>query len=237
MVKRILLILALWVLFAGQAVAQEPTAAPDTPAAVQEVQDLPAATDQSGETSSGTENMTDIHDIKSLVAVPVPVSPALIAMWAGILILAFGAVVGGWYLWKKRKRPVVEEIEAMLSPEDAALLQLQALSPDTADGKAFYFQLSTILRGYLQGRFDIDGLEMTTEELLPHVDAMALERDMKRDMKQFLLACDPVKFAGAPTRRERMEQDLGFVRGIVEKTAASFEPDEETTGDPLVTSE
>jgi len=49
-------------------------------------------------------------------------------------------------------------------------------------------------------------------------------------MKRFLVSCDPVKFAGAPTHRDVMEKDLGFVRGVVEKTAASLETPEETEG-------
>jgi hypothetical protein len=152
-------------------------------------------------------------------------------MWAAILLLAAGAALGGWYLWKKRRKSPVEEIEAVLSPEDAALSALQALSPDTADGKLFYFRLSAILRQYLHGRFGIDGVEMTTEELLPHVEAMAIERDLKRDMKRFLVSSDPVKFAGASTRRDLMEKDFGFVREVVEKTAATREDPEETQGD------
>jgi hypothetical protein len=194
-------------------------------------QDQPAQAGGDPEAAAGSGSMTDIHDIKPLATVTVPVSPAVIAMWTAILLLAAGAVVGGWYLWKRRKKPPVEDIEAMLSPEDAALSQLQALSPDTADGKIFYFQLSAILRQYLQGRFGIDGLEMTTEELLPHVETMTLERDLKRDMKRFLVSIDPVKFAGAPTRRDLMAKDLGFVRTVVEKTAAPPPgPEAATTG-------
>jgi hypothetical protein len=215
-----LLIWVLWTLFCGAAWAQEPQAIPDMATAAR--QGLPTQTGEDADTAAGSGSMTDIHDIKHLVAVPVPVSPTVIAIWTAILLLVAGAVLGGWYLWKKRKTPVVEEVEAVLSPEDAALSQLQALSPDTEDGKLFYFRLSAILREYLHGRFGIDGIEMTTEELLPHVEAMSLERALKRDMKRFLVSSDPVKFAGAPTRRELMEKDLGFVRGIVEKTAATL---------------
>jgi hypothetical protein len=224
--KRLLLIWVLWFLLAGAAWAQEPQAIPDAVATA--VQDQPAQAGQDAAANIGAESMTDIHDIKPLVTVPLPVSPALIALWATIALLAAGAVLGGWYLWKKRRRAPVEEIEAMLSPEDTALSQLDALSPDAVQGKLFYFRLSEILRQYLQGRFGVDGLEMTTEELLPHVEGMKLERDLKRNMKRFLVSCDPVKFAGAPTHRDMMEKDLGFVRGVVEKTAAALETPEKT---------
>ena len=222
--KRILLIWAFWALLGCMAGAQEPETTP-------EVQGRMTQTGQDAEVSPGAASMTDIHDIKPLVAVPVPVSPAVIAMWSVILLLAAGAVLGGLFLWKKRRKSLLEEIEAILSPEDAALSQLQALSPDTADGKLFYFRLSAILRRYLEGRFGIDGLEMTTEELLPHVEAIALDRDLKQNMKRFLVSSDPVKFAGAPTHQNLMEKDLGFVREVVEKTAAALQAPEETKND------
>jgi hypothetical protein len=114
----------------------------------------------------------------------------------------------------------VKAVEATLSPEDAARQRLAALLTDTGSGKAFYFQLSAIFREYLDGRFGIDSLEMTTEELLPRVDTLALQKDSKREVKTFLTSCDPVKFAGAPTHPSVMERDLDFVKAFVEKTAA-----------------
>jgi hypothetical protein len=230
-----LLICLLWILFTGLAWAQEPTAVADADPVIQE---QPAqTTGQTGDHASGMETMTDIHDINPLVAVPSPLSPWVIALWVGLFILAAGLIFGGWFLWKKRKKPRVQEVEAMLSPEDEAFSKLQGLSPDTTDGKAFYFQLSAIFREYLHGRFDIDGLEMTTEELLPHVEVMALERDLKREMKRFLVSGDPVKFAGAPAHRDMMTRDLDFVRGVVEKTAAALAAQEEAPGDARNVSE
>ncbi len=176
--------------------------------------------------------MTDIHDIKPLVSVPVPISLAAILLWGGIGLLAAAVLLGGWFLWKRRRGKTVESVTAMLSPEDTAFQQLSALSPDTANGKAFYFALSAIFRQYLEGRFGIDGLEMTTEELLPHVETLPLERDLKRDAKKFLVSSDPVKFAGLPACLESMESDLGFVRSFVETSAASLQAAEEEAGPP-----
>jgi hypothetical protein len=178
---------------------------------------------QSMKTSGQRQPMTDIHDIKSLVRIPVPVSLAAIALWAGACIIAAALLAGGWFLWKRRHGKTVLTVEAVLSPEDTALQRLAALSGDIAgDGKAFYFKISAIFREYLRGRFGIDGPEMTTEELLPHVETMALERDIKREIKKFLVSSDPVKFAGVAAHRTAMENDLTFVKAFVERTAAAF---------------
>jgi len=173
--------------------------------------------------SGQRQPMTHIHDIKSLVRIPVPVSLEAIALWAGACIIAAALLAGGWFLWKRRHGKTILTVEAVLSPEDAALQRLEALSGDIeGDGKAFYFKISAIFRQYLQGRFGIDGLEMTTEELLPHVETMALEREVKREIKKFLVSSDPVKFAGVAAHRTAMEKDLTFVKAFVEKAAAAF---------------
>lgn len=165
-----------------------------------------------------TAAMTDIHDIKPLISVPVPVSLATILLWTMVGLFAAAGLLGAWMLWKRRQAAPIETIEAQLSPEDVALQKLTALSLDTMGAKAFYFQLSAIFRKYIQERFGIGSLEMTTEELLPRVETMPLERGLKQAVKTFLASCDPVKFAGAFARRETMEKDLKFVKGFVEIT-------------------
>jgi len=216
------IVLLFWCTAAGQPLATDPAPGADAAAVTG------AAPDASGDPAA----MTDIHDIKPLVAVPLPVSLATVLLLASACLLAAAGLLGAWFLWNRRRRAPVETLEAQLSPEDKAFQQLAVLSADAVDGKAYYFQLSAIFREYLQGRFGIDGLEMTTEELLPRVETMALERELKLETKAFLAACDPVKFAGAPTQREAMEKDRGFVRGFVEKTVSALSAPEDS-GEPV----
>jgi hypothetical protein len=178
----------------------------------------------SGEASQTSKPMTDIHDIKPLASVPIPIAWATIALWTAACIAVGGLLVGAWFLWRRRHGPTVEAVEAVLSPEETALQRLASLSAETGmEGKAFYFQLSFIFREYLQGRFGIDGLEMTTEELLPHVERLKLDRDLKRDSKNFIVSCDPVKYASALTFQESMATDFKFVKSFVEVTTAPVE--------------
>ena len=160
--------------------------------------------------------MNDIHDIKPLLSVRLPVSWDQIFLWtlAGVGVLAL--LLGAWFLWKRRKPRPVEA--AVLSPEETARQRLAALSPDTPDGKGFYFDLSFIFREYLQGRFQVESLEMTTEELLPVLEQLGMDRALKQDIRRFILACDPVKFAAVPVVRAAMAADLAFVETFVEKT-------------------
>ena len=186
----------------------------------------------SGEAAGAPAPMTDIHDIKPLVSVPVPVSWAAVALWTAVILAAGGLLWGAWFLWRRRRGPSVESIEAVLSPEETALQRLAILAAETGmEGKSYYFQLSFIFREYLQGRFGIDGLEMTTEELLPRVERLTLDRELKRNARKFIVSCDPVKYAGAPSFQASMAADFAFVKNFVEKTTAPVEDPMEAAGE------
>jgi hypothetical protein len=89
---------------------------------------------------------------------------------------------------------------------------------DGIEGKVFYFRLSAILRGYIEGRYHVPAAEMTTEELMPVADRLGWPRSMNQEFRRFCHSTDPIKFAGRPARRETMVNDLAFVRQLVDQT-------------------
>ena len=160
----------------------------------------------------------DIHDIRD--PVQVGVNPA-VYYWAaggmaGLIIAAL--------LWriirgrKKRSGKDAADVSATVfkTPEDEALEGLASLETTPPDQPAlFYFSLSAIFRRYLQRRFDIDAPEMTTEELLPHLNGLAFDREIHAGIRTFLRSGDQVKFARALPERGDMMNHLGLVKNIV----------------------
>ena len=60
----------------------------------------------------------------------------------------------------------------------------------------YYFELSDIVRHYLENRFQLKAPEMTTEEFLSALKtSSALDADQKSLLRDFLSHCDMVKFA------------------------------------------
>jgi len=162
--------------------------------------------------------MTDIHDIRPPVdfGVDPQVLTYLLYALAGLLILA-GIIALIVYL--KRRKRARSMPDVIVPPEQAALEKLRTLKlDDPKDGKLFYFELSSILRGYMEGRFGLDALEMTSEELMPHVMKMDLDSDLKQGVRAFVAASDPVKFAGQPPVREAIDRDVQFVECFVHAT-------------------
>jgi len=179
-------------------------------------------------------SMTDIHDIRP----PVPVGfdapwliPVLLAL-AGVLILA----ALWWWWWRRHhKKRTIETIVPELPPEMIAMQALDGISDVRGlDGKAFYFRLSAILRQYVFGRFAVGAPEMTTEEFLPCIDRLPLDRELARQLKQLCRAMDPVKFGGMTTAEKQMETDLFFARAFVRKTApdVGVHPQNDANGTP-----
>jgi hypothetical protein len=181
--------------------------------------------------------MTDIHDIKPLTSVFLPGSfpKSLWYLMAGLLLA--GLLVGVYRIWRKKQRPRdISPSEILRPPEVVAREALAALAaaPEIA-AKAYYFRLSAILRAYLSGRFGVDGLEMTTEELLPAVERLGIDRTLKSGIKDFLLFSDPVKFADFSASMSRRNSDLEFVSGFVKQTTPDLTEDETTGAKKLLT--
>jgi len=163
--------------------------------------------------------MSDIHDIRP----PEPAgfdSRTLLYPLAGLVIIAL--LVLGFFLWKRRKRPLNTRIAPSLPPEKTALMALDELSDvEQIEGKVFYFRLSAIMRRYIGERFGINAPEMTTEELLPKMEQMNVERDLLKSLKNMLYSGDMIKFAGTSAAVNRMESDLAFARKFVGATTAT----------------
>ncbi len=176
-------------------------------------------TDPSVNTKSNTLNKTvqidDIHDIKTLEEYGI--NPAL--FWYGVLgfiIVVLTAAV--LMYWKKRRKKILE-VEASISPEEAAMHMLDDLHAlMDSDGKKFYFRLSMILREYIWHRFGVGAPEMTTEELLPRMAELELDSRLFQGAREFVRAGDPVKFAEQPAEIETMQRHLEFVQSVVQQT-------------------
>lgn len=161
--------------------------------------------------------MTDIHDIQP------PVSVGIDAPWLVPVLLGLAAatiLAAGWWFWKKQKKDrAIETIVPEPPPEMTALQALGEIADvRRLDGKTFYFRLSAILRQYVFGRFAVGAPEMTTEEFIPCIDRLNMDKSLAQRLKGLCRAMDPVKFGSQTAVEKQMETDLIFAREFVRKT-------------------
>ena len=135
-----------------------------------------------------------------------------------LLVVLAGAV---FFFLKRRKR-----VPAVVPPRPAhqiALEQLAELKRRNLVGqgkiKEYYSEISDIIRHYLENRFMVKAPEMTTEEFLWYArDSGKLERGHKTLLKEFLSACDMVKFAQYAPSTGEMEAIFTSAEHFVNQT-------------------
>jgi hypothetical protein len=141
----------------------------------------------------------------------------LLGIGSGIAILVSGTILSVRAL--RARRRVVRQVSAY---EDA-VTELERLeragAPDADGADAWFVELSSIVRRYLEHRFEIRAPELTTEEFLLVATARPeLDDGHRALLTQFLERCDRVKFAGYRPDADESLDTLKAARGFVEDT-------------------
>ncbi|MFV8752077.1 hypothetical protein ACNOYE_16140 [Nannocystaceae bacterium ST9] len=158
----------------------------------------------------------------------------LIACAGGILL--GGALLALWLNLRGRAKPIV--LPPPIPAHERALAELQRLEGERvallAEGRAqdYYVRLTEIAKRYLEGRFGVDALERTTEEIREILLGAARTRIEPLDpveLLRFLEDCDLVKFARLSPAVDEAELALHTVRDMVERSRPAGE-----AGKPIV---
>jgi len=173
--------------------------------------------------------VSDIRDIKP------PREPLLrFPRW---LLILFGAVpalalIAALLRGLLRRRPKPPEAPP-LPAHEVALRALAALAlPGPEDAEAvrhFAFQLSEIVRTYVEARFDLNATDLTTEEILSRLpDLEALEARAEAELAHLLAGTDRVKFAPYEPWSEEIVAMAQQARAFVEATRPRPLPPDQT---------
>ncbi|MFQ5636825.1 MAG: hypothetical protein ACE5IR_02380 [bacterium] len=179
----------------------------------------------------------DIRDIKAPLGLPR--NYRKIILWGSILFAFLVLLSILFYIWRRRKAGkglLPQKVEPPQPAHEIAFEELQTLQNSSllADGKfkEFYVRVSEIIRQYIEGRYFIIALELTTFELIENLRASGIEPEYEHRIHEFLKICDLVKFAKYhPTDQESVEiLDRAF--DIVEQTKLLYDYTEEASGKP-----
>lgn len=142
---------------------------------------------------------------------------------ASLLLLALAIYLLVRYLRKRGKR--LSDLFKAAPPVPAHIVALGALERLRGEQlwqndkhKLYYSRLSDILRSYLAGRFDVEAMEMTTDEIVSALRHLDVEQKAKMDILSLLRDADLVKFAKAIPGAEENEQAYNKALYFVECT-------------------
>jgi hypothetical protein len=130
--------------------------------------------------------------------------------WAGLLLIIFiilaiiALIAVGFVVYRKyfKKQPVldVKSQELLLPPHVVALNYLDKIKKEKAwqqgRSKEYHTELTDVLRTYIERMYNLNSMEMTSEEILDHFRLMRLdEKSVYLALQQILKLADLVKFA------------------------------------------
>jgi hypothetical protein len=165
----------------------------------------------------------DIKEIKPPVDIPYNWRPVIYL--ASIVAAVVAVMCISFYLVKRYKRKgliIAQESEPARPAHEIAYERLKQLSEADllANGnvKQYYIEISEIIRQYVEGRYGIVAMELTTTDLINKMRDDSIARDHVQMFEEFLRRCDLVKFAKyIPTDAENNGiMELAF--SIVDKT-------------------
>lgn len=161
-------------------------------------------------------------------------------LWILALIIILGA---GYYLFRRmsRNNGETKEKAIVIPPYELALQELDSLRSDKlceqGREREFYTRLTDILRQYLQGRFGINAMEMTSTQIRHMLQANDETRLSKRNMEQVLETADFVKFAKVRPLPEDNTRSFNSAMQFVEDTKPLPPVDQDKSDSPAAPAE
>ena len=153
----------------------------------------------------------------------VPIVVGGLAWWiiAALIVVGLGLIASAIVIVRSLRRQAV--VRTRVSAYELAVRRLAALerggAPDEGRLDAWFVELSSIVRHYLEHRFALRAPELTTEEFLQVARRATVLSSAQRDtLVAFLEQCDRVKFAGYRPDAAESLATLTAARAFVEDT-------------------
>lgn len=140
-----------------------------------------------------------IHDIKAPMKVPVRFGEW--GGWLGLSLLMVLVLGGLLYVIIRlsRHKPIFGKERPAEPPHIKAIRELNELHNQklwqNGRHKQYYTRLTEILREYLNGRYSVSAMEMTTDEILEAIRPLSFSDKHTKEISELLHTSDFVKFA------------------------------------------
>ena len=145
------------------------------------------------------------------------------------------------YLRKHRKERVEITPEMLIPAHELAIKALDEIKQEKiwhqGRVKEYYTRLTDVLRVYLENRYSIDAMEMTSSEIIESIRDIKEARPVYDRFKELLMTADFVKFAKYTPAPDENESLLFTAYSFVDTTKKIEVKEEENTDNSLNDSE
>lgn len=147
-----------------------------------------------------TTNVEAIFPIKEVMTRQITIVEALPMGGSLLLLVAFCFLIP--YLLKRYhdNKPILRRvtIAPKLPPYQVALQEMERIKSEKSwqrdDVKSFYTELTDTLREYMEGRFGFNAKEMTSDEIIAHLNQQP-DKEWIGELRELFQMSDLVKFA------------------------------------------
>jgi hypothetical protein len=185
--------------------------------------------------SVGVDESGDIRDIRGPLGIPMGLLRMLLLALLPLLLIALLYTVARRLRSRDDaspspalaplERPAHEiALEAMAELEASRLLE-------SGQVKEYHIEVSDILRTYVERRFRVDALEMTTREVARGLQRAGVDASFREGLGAFLDQCDMVKFAKVRPGPDQSRQVLELGRRLVQRSASRPDPEPASAGE------
>lgn len=171
----------------------------------------------------GADDTGDIREIRGPYWIAVGVMT--IVLW-GLVLLALALLIYFAVRRLRRRDPSAPADVSGPPPKPAHEIALEALARLEATGllergevKEYHIAVSDILRRYVEARFHVAALEMTTWEIVEGLQRVEASTDFREGLRGFLDRCDLVKFAKVRPNSDASREVLALGRTLVERSS------------------
>ena len=149
--------------------------------------------------------------------------------WLSVVTLILLALICYLYIRLKDNKPVIAKIRFVrrIPPHQKAMNAIQKIKSENIDAsedqKEYYTRLTDTLRTYLQERFGVNAMEMTSGEIIDKLKDVG-DAEKYSELKQLLETADLVKFAKFSTMLNEKDRDMRSVVEFIQNTKLEGEP-------------
>lgn len=148
-------------------------------------------------------------------------SPATVWTGAALIgLLSCLGLVGAYLYWNKgRKKAKRENAYVIAINKLNRLLEAQNGELPAYSVEEFFVEISSIIRRYLENRYEVRAPDLTTDEFLQLAsDQSDLSREHQALLSEFLKQADIVKFAGVQASESEVKHSTDLARRFLEET-------------------
>lgn len=172
---------------------------------------------------------------KTVREIPITWDDVSTIVWLILLMLALGGLAYYLFIRYKDNKPIIKKIkiEPKLPPHQQALQEIERIKGDktlrTTDPKAYYTELTDVLRTYMEERFGFNAMEMTSSEIIDKLKEIN-DKESINDLMFLFQTADLVKFAKhSPLMNEN---DMNLVNAVDFINKTKVEPDPNAKPEP-----